>query len=29
MESELGWAPKVDFETGLRRTAAWYTHGTL
>lgn len=29
LESELGWAPKVDFETGLRRTAAWYTRGTL
>ena len=24
IRSELGWAPTVDFETGLRETIAWY-----
>jgi len=24
IESELGWAPSVDFEEGLRRTVRWY-----
>jgi len=24
IESELGWAPKVDFEAGLARTVDWY-----
>jgi dTDP-glucose 4,6-dehydratase len=24
IQSELGWRPEVDFETGLRRTIEWY-----
>jgi len=24
IERELGWTPSLDFETGLRRTVAWY-----
>jgi dTDP-glucose 4,6-dehydratase len=24
IEDEIGWAPKVDFEEGLRRTVRWY-----
>jgi dTDP-glucose 4,6-dehydratase len=24
VEDELGWAPQVDFEAGLRRTVRWY-----
>jgi dTDP-glucose 4,6-dehydratase len=24
IERELGWKPKETFETGLRRTVAWY-----
>ncbi len=28
IREELGWAPEVDFEEGLRRTVAWYLeHG--
>jgi len=26
MQTELGWAPKYDFETGLRQTVAWYVN---
>jgi dTDP-glucose 4,6-dehydratase len=24
LEKELGWRPEIDFETGLKRTIAWY-----
>ncbi|HPP52677.1 MAG TPA: GDP-mannose 4,6-dehydratase, partial [Thermoguttaceae bacterium] len=24
IHEELGWKPKVDFQTGLRRTVQWY-----
>ena len=24
IETELGWEPKVDFETGLEQTVRWY-----
>jgi dTDP-glucose 4,6-dehydratase len=28
LKRELGWAPSVDFETGLARTVDWYlAHG--
>jgi dTDP-glucose 4,6-dehydratase len=27
-QRELGWEPKVDFETGLRETIAWYRANT-
>ena len=28
-ERELGWAPQVDFETGLRETIDWYLSNTV
>ena len=24
IETELGWSPRTDFETGIRKTVAWY-----
>ena len=24
IERELGWSPRLDFATGIRRTVAWY-----
>jgi dTDP-glucose 4,6-dehydratase len=24
IRAELGWRPRVDFETGLERTVKWY-----
>jgi dTDP-glucose 4,6-dehydratase len=28
LERETGWSPRVDFETGLKRTIDWYrSHG--
>jgi dTDP-glucose 4,6-dehydratase len=24
IESEIGWRPRIDFETGLKQTVAWY-----
>ena len=26
MREELGWSPKADFESGLRKTVRWYLH---
>jgi len=28
LQSELGWAPRESFQTGLRRTIVWYLENT-